>query len=116
MFPTGQMKLLRAGEVHFDATPERLAIVQVQTKNDKTVFEVYQKIGAVFPNIDQQNEKSPDVSGKITYNHAEWKMAGWKQESKSGLEYTSISLSPPIEAEINEPTNELPPLDDDIPF
>ena len=118
LFPTGDMNLIRCGQVHFGDVEQRLAVIKVITRNNKTVFEVYQKIGAVFANTDKKTEKSPDMSGNVTYEGLEWKMAGWKEESKQGLQYTSVSMTPP-EA-VAPPDDEAPAggndLDDEIPF
>jgi uncharacterized protein (DUF736 family) len=118
LFPTGDQKLLRNGPVHFEQEEEKLAVIQVVTQSGKTVFEVYQKIGAVFANTDKKQENSPDMSGTVTYEGLDWKMAGWKEESKQGLQYTSVKLTPP---EVDDPPAEGEPaggndLDDEIPF
>lgn len=95
LFPTGDQQLLRNGPVHFGETEEKLAVIKVTTRNGKTVFEVYQKIGAVFANTNKDNDKAPDMSGNVTYDGLEWRMAGWKEESAKGLQYTSVKLTPP---------------------
>lgn len=121
LFPTGDMTLIRCGQAHFGEIEQRLAVIKVITKSGKTVFEVYQKIGAVFANTEKKTEKSPDMSGTVTYEGLEWKMAGWKEESKQGLQYTSIALTPP---EVEDPPDDQAPAtggggdidDSDIPF
>lgn len=117
LFPTGDQELIRAGEVHFGQTPERLAVIKVETKSGKTVFEVYQKIGAVFLNSNKTKENSPDMSGAVSYENKEYKIAGWKQQSNKGLSYTSIAVTPP-EDEQQQERQDPPPadFDDDIPF
>ena len=118
LFGTANQRLVRAGTVDADGVEERLAIILTETKSGKTVFEVYQKVGAIFTN-DKNSENSPDVSGTILINGDEYQMAGWKRESQRGVPYTSVALTPKQqEPEHREPDQPEPQgaLDDDIPF
>lgn len=119
LFPTGDQELLRSGEVQFGDKKERLALIRVKTQGGKTVFEVYQKIGAVFKN-NKTSDNAPDMSGKVDYAGGEHKIAGWQHRSQSGVDYTSIAITPPGESQESPPDNSTPPPsdgpNDDIPF
>jgi uncharacterized protein (DUF736 family) len=116
LFPTGDKKLVRQGQIHFGETPEDIAIIQVTTKTGKTVFEVYKKIGAVFANTNKTSDKAPDMSGTIAYGGLDYQMAGWKYTSKNGLPYTSVSVTPPENKADNNEGQFADDLDSEIPF
>ncbi len=120
LFPTADRALIRQGQVHFGPTAEDIAVVKATTKTGKTIFEVYQKIGAVFANIDKKTEKAPDMSGKVSYSGVEYQMAGWAQTSQNGLKYTSVAVTPPEDQPEQQegPSEEdrYGDLDDEIPF
>ncbi len=122
LFPTGDKKLLRQGEVHFGEAAEQLAVIQVTTKSGKTVFEVYQKIGAVFANTNKDNDKAPDMSGTVAYGGVDYQMAGWAHKSRNGLPYTSIAVTPADDKPQSQGdadqahADQQPDLDSEIPF
>jgi hypothetical protein len=120
LFNASNQKLIRRGPVNINGEPLEIAIVQTKTKNGKIVFEVYQKIGAVFTNDDKTSEKSPDMSGTVEFQNREWQMAGWKSEGRSGTPYTSVAIS---EKQTSDGGDGPPEwggdsgdLDDEIPF
>ena len=96
LFPAENQELVRSGPVNIAGADQHCAIVQTITKNGKTVFEVYQKIGAVFPNDKKRNDDDYDMSGKVDLPSGQ-KMMIWgrKRQSKNGNHYTAISLSEP---------------------
>lgn len=121
LFGTADKELIRMGQVHFNQEPVDVAIIKVKTRNGKTVYKVFQDIGAVFPNTDKNSENSPDMSGNVTFENAEWRMAGWKKTSREGLNYTSVALTPPDDhygGGSNDEGGGSPgaDLDDEIPF
>jgi uncharacterized protein (DUF736 family) len=121
LFSAAQMKIIRQGPVNIQGHDEQLMIAQVTAKNHQKFYEVYQKVGAIFPNDDKHSENSPDMSGKITYGGMELRIAGWKKESERGIKFTSIGISIPEAAgpAPEEPADEPLPEDDpedDIPF
>lgn len=48
---------------------------------------------ALFPNKRKQNEGQPDVTGKINIDGVEKRLAGWKKQSKNGVNFISGKLS-----------------------
>tara|TARA_R110000751_G_scaffold56451_4_gene120421 strand:+ start:4140 stop:4535 length:396 start_codon:yes stop_codon:yes gene_type:complete len=120
LFNTSNQKLLRSGPVNVEGSDETLCIIQTETKNGKTIFEVYQKVGAIFTN-DKKSENSPDVGGTVTLSGTEYFMNGWKKQSKNGNNFTSISLKQkdeqPPKDEATDWGNDAPADDlDEIPF
>ena len=94
VFPANNQKLIRQGTLNVEGKDENVAIVQTTTKTGKTVFEVYQKIGAVFINDRKRDEKDADMSGTVSFVMGDYTMWGRKRESKSGMSFTSLSIAP----------------------
>ena len=135
LFPAEHMKVIRQGRIDIEGTEDNYALIQTETPNGHTIFEVYQRVGAVFANSDKKSEKAPDMSGNITDKASgEWRMAGWKKISKAGDPFTSIAMERPREmpkptspqesatpaqaGSDADPTPPVPPVydDDNIPF
>ena len=96
LFPAENQQLVRSGPINIAGTNQFCAIVQTKTKNGKTVFEVYQKIGAVFPNSKKRNDDDYYMSGKVDLPSGNQLIVwGRKKKSKNGNDYTAISLSEP---------------------
>jgi uncharacterized protein (DUF736 family) len=51
--------------------------------------------GAMFVEQDKKSDKGPDYSGTLNVEGKEYRIAGWKRESKGGKRFISISLSEP---------------------
>jgi len=124
LFNAENQKLLRSGPVNINGNDEYMAIVQSKTRSGKTIFEVFQKVGVVFPN-EKRDENDADMSGNISNlkDGLEMKIWGRKRESKNGNPFTSISLAEatnksPYPANSDAvgqiPTNSIP--DEEIPF
>ena len=103
LFPAENQKIVRSGPVNINGSAEYCAIVQTTTKNGKTVFEFYQKIGAIFPN-EKRNENDADMSGSLETKSGPMKVWGRKRQSKNGNDFTSISLAPPLDQYPNDHT------------
>lgn len=121
LFNPANQKLIRSGPVDVEGSKENLCIIQTETKSGKTVYEVYQKVGAVFTNDKRGNEKAPDINGSVTMNLTEFYMAGWKKQSKNGNNFTSISLKkkdeqPETRTSSGPDVDSIPDYDDEIPF
>ena len=93
LFPAENQKIIRSGPMNINGSDHQCSIVQVSTKNGKTFFEVYQKIGVVFINDNKKDENDADMNGTIETKSGEMKIWGRKKKSKNGHDYTSISLS-----------------------
>ncbi len=123
LFPAEDQKIIRSGPVNIDGNQEHCAIVQTKTKSGKTIFEFYQKIGAIFPN-EKRNENDADMSGNLETKSGPMKVWGRKKQSKNGNDYTAISLAPPLDAPRQSPmesdaAGQIPSRrleDDEIPF
>lgn len=50
--------------------------------------------GALFDNERKQNDKHPDMTGKINVDGKEWEISGWWKETKAGT-ILSLSVKPP---------------------
>ena len=51
--------------------------------------------GAMFIETDKKSDKGPDYSGSLNVEGKEYRIAGWKKESKGGKRFISISISEP---------------------
>ena len=132
LFAAEHMKIIRQGKVNVDGVEDNYVLVQTETAGGKTIFEMYQKVGALFVNDKKRTENDPDISGSVTdKSSGEWRFAGWKKTSKAGDQYTSIGVRRP--QEMPAPTSPAPtvmpisgddptpipaplPSDDKIPF
>lgn len=68
----------------------------------KETFEkMTEKRGVIFKTKTKKNANSPDYIGNFKFNNEIFLIAGWVNESKTGLKYISISvdISRPIEEE-----------------
>ena len=66
--------------------------------------------GALFKNENKKGEKSPDYTGKIMVNGAKYNIAGWKNKSKSGLNYIKIKINDVA----NSTVEDFPPIEDEV--
>jgi len=57
-----------------------------------TTFEQKDNSGALFMNVEKRTENSPDYSGSIRIDGADWAISGWKKNSKNGRSYLSLSV------------------------
>ena len=53
--------------------------------------------GIIFLEEDKKTEKSPDYTGKVNVEGAEFRVAGWKRVSKNGKPFISLAVSDPDE-------------------
>ena len=125
LFPAAHMKVVKQGFLTIDDDKMDLTIVQVVTKSGSTIFEVYEKIGVVFPNTKKREGKDdPDMSGTISFDGIEMNVSGWKRvSSKTGQEFTSLAAREKKQYDGNNNTSNTPTsgasgdiLDDEMPF
>ena len=50
--------------------------------------------GALFIEQEKSNERAPDMKGPINVSGQEYQLAAWKQETKDGRKYLSITIEP----------------------
>jgi hypothetical protein len=124
LFPSANSKVVRQGKLDVEGMNHELVIVQVTTKNNKTVYEVYEKVGALHPNETKTEQKDWDMSGEIVVLGEKLMMWCRKKFDKNNNAYTRASVAParemsddkstpPQEGQIKEQDSD---LDDDIPF
>ena len=51
--------------------------------------------GILFQEQDKKTDKSPDYTGKLNVEGKEYRLAGWKRQSKNGKPFLSLSISEP---------------------
>jgi len=122
MFNAEHMKVIRQGPLDVEGNERSFCICQTQTKTGKVVFEVYEKVGAIFTNDRKRTDKDPDMSGTVTLDGVDYMMFGRKRQSKAGVPFTGVNIT--VKEELPGPgaaANEPAPADgddfnDDIPF
>ena len=62
--PFDDMELLLQGNVDNGGRSTKLAVIRRTSREGKEIMEVYEKIGAIFPN-DNDKEGAPDYTGSI---------------------------------------------------
>jgi hypothetical protein len=93
LFGAEHMKILRQGKVNWEGEEMYITLNQVTTKKGNVVFEVYQKVGAIFVNDNKRTDNDPDMSGNVEDRIlGEYRLSGWKKTSKDGLPYTSVAF------------------------
>jgi hypothetical protein len=117
LFEAANQKVIRSGPMNFAGEDGKMAIIQTTTKHGKTVFEVYQKLGAVFPN-EKRDENDADMTGKLNLNGVEFRIWGRKKVSKNNQSFTSISIAPKINGGVAKQSATIGQSvpDDEIPF
>ena len=65
--------------------------------------------GVLFPNkYKEEDDKRPDFTGTVTVNDKERALAAWKNTSKNGYDYLSLSVSEPREKSEEQGSGEVP--------
>lgn len=116
--PWPEQKLLLNGKLNVFGEDTSIVIITAQTNTGEKRLEVFQKIGVMFSNEKNGNEKAPDYSGPLDGLHQDWRVAGWRGE-KDGRKFMSLKVSEKQkqqeEAEPQQKTTSQE-IDDDIPF
>ena len=108
-FPT--QSLILQGKVDNSGEEMKVTLVKDQTRDGKTLIEVYQKVGVLFENDKKGNEAAPDYNGPL----GEIKLlAEWKK-MKDGKPYMTFNVSDKQQGATSSPQAK-PVLHDDIPF
>jgi len=101
--PFDDMELLLQGNVDNGGRSTKLAIIRRTSREGKEIMEIYEKIGAIFPN-DNDKKGAPDYTGSIyktddkqspwtNPNHNK-RLAGWRK-IKGDKPYMSFAISDP---------------------
>lgn len=122
LFQANNMRVLRQGNGMVNGFDCDLIVTESKTKDGRTIYETYMKIGGFFPNkFKQEGDSKPDITAPVNINGEKMKLAGWKNVSKKGMPYISLSFKPADEdatpttqAPAEPPQDDMP--NDDIPF
>lgn len=94
--PFEDQKLILQGKFDVDGTIKNLAYHTAVSKDGSKRIDVYEKIGALFPNDKGDNELRPDYTGVMTCtNSVEKRLASWKRTNDNGLNYMTLEASTP---------------------
>ena len=122
LFQANNMRVLRQGNAMVNGFDCGLIVTEAKTKDGRTIYETYMKIGGFFPNkFKEEGDSKPDITAPVDVNGEKMKLAGWKNVSKRGNPYISLSFKPADDdaTPTTQPSAE-PPKDDmpndDIPF
>jgi len=88
--PFDTQRMILQGKLNNQGHDSKIVLVADQTKAGMKIIEVYQKLGVMFENNKNGNEKASDYSGQV--DDTKLKLAGWKK-SKDGGNYMSLALS-----------------------
>lgn len=99
------MELILQGKINADGRDAKVAIVKRQSRDGNEILEVYEKIGAIFPN-QKTKDSGPDYTGMIyktddkqspwTDPHKNKRVAAWRQ-MKGDRPYLAFKVSDPQE-------------------
>lgn len=70
--------------------------------------------GVLFKNDKGDNPNRPDYTGKINIGGIEYRLSAWIKDSQSGKKFMSLAVSE-FEQKA-EPVQEVPQVDDEVPF
>ena len=62
-FPT--QSLILQGKINNQGKDMKVTLVKDQTRDGKTIIEIYEKIGVLFDNDKKGNESAPDYTGPL---------------------------------------------------
>lgn len=89
--PNDDQSFVGQGKLNMQGRDGRIAILREPVKRDGAPqLVVYRKIGVLFPNEKQDNDRSPDYSGPLEIDNL--RIAGWRGE-KDGRAYMSLRVS-----------------------
>ena len=117
--PFETQKLILQGKVNDTGVDRKITLVKDQTREGKTIIEVYEKIGVLFENDKKGNEAAPDYTGPFNEFR---RLAAWRK-MKDGKPYMTFNVSdsqkqggqaPAPQAGASFGSNDLD--GDDIPF
>lgn len=112
-FPTQQMIL--QGKLNIKGMDSKIVLVKDQTKDGRSIVEVYQKMAVMFDNDKKVNDAAPDYSGPLgTMGEAytTMRIAGWRR-MKDGKPYMSFQIS---DKQQGQQSASSPLQEDSIPF
>ena len=121
--PFDDMKMILQGKINVEGRDGKYVVVRRESRDGREIMEVYEKIGAMFPN-ESDNSSAPNYTGTI-YNSNDKQMpytmptldrriAAWRR-MKDNKPYLSFVVSEPQQRnDTHSAHGGLP--HDDIPF
>ena len=109
--PRDVMKMILQGKLNLEGNDRTLIVVSDTSQAGKKYMKLYQKVGAMFSNDKEVNEKRPDFAGKLEdyATNKDMVIAAWTKD-KDGNKYMTLSIE---EKRGASPSQE---LNDEIPF
>ena len=111
--PFETQKLILQGKIDDNRIERKVTLVKDQTRDGKTIIEVYEKIGTLFENDKKGNDSAPDYTGPFNDTR---RLAAWRK-MKDGKPYMTFNVSDKQQQSASPepaPSNFLD--DDKIPF
>ena len=100
--PYEQQKFILQGKANSNGKTESIVLIMDENKDGKKRIDIYQKVGALFENDKQGNDKAPDYTGPLTMGNVEKRIASWKR-IKDDKPYMSLEISEKRNAQAIEP-------------
>lgn len=124
LFQANNMRVLRQGKSMVNGLDCDLIVTETKTKDGRTMFDTYMKVGGFFPNkYKQDGDGKPDISAPVNINGEKMRLAGWKKTSKRGVPFVSLAFKEDGGSQSSDrntppqpPAEEFYNNDDDIPF
>ena len=108
-FPT--QALILQGKIDNAGEEMKVTLVKDQTRDGKTLIEVYQKVGVLFDNDKKGNEAAPDYTGPLGETR---RIAAWRK-MKDDKPYMTFNVSDKQQGQ-QAASPAATPFADDIPF
>lgn len=87
--PFETQKLILQGKIDDNRIERKVTLVKDQTRDGKTIIEVYEKIGTLFENDKKGNDAAPDYTGPFNDTR---RLAAWRK-MKDGKPYMTFNVS-----------------------
>lgn len=110
--PFETQKLILQGKINDSGNDRKITLVKDQTRDGKTIIEIYEKIGVLFDNDKKGNEAAPDYTGPLGETR---RLAAWRK-MKEDKPYMTFNVSDKRTGNQEAPAPVHQPINDDIPF
>jgi len=89
--PHPEQQMIGQGKLNIEGNDHRIVVVKEKMSRDgDPVRNVYMRVGVLFDNDKQGNDKAPDMTGPLD-QPANWRLAGWIGQTQNGTSYCSLS-------------------------
>ncbi len=94
--PFEDQKLILQGKFDVNGELKNFAYHTAVSKDGSKRIDVYEKVGAIFPNDKGDNPKRPDYTGSMECRgNDKLRLAAWKRTNEAGLNYMTLECSEP---------------------